>query len=234
MTFDFDRIDLTDLSRHFGRRKAVSKVSLSLQAGDILGLLGPNGAGKSTLLGMLATLVAPTSGTITYGGTTASAGGAQVRSRIGVLAHELHLYPELTARQNLEFFAQLHGLNDPTLVTTALESAGLSDRGEDQVASFSRGMRQRLALERALLHRPRLVLLDEPFTGLDDRAVRIVAERLRRIAAEGAIVILATHDLDVADGLITRMAVVRSGRLLADGVASAGIRQQYRALVEAV
>lgn len=234
MTFDFDRIDLTDLSRHFGRRKAVSKVSLSLQAGDILGLLGPNGAGKSTLLGMLATLVAPTSGTITYGGTTASAGGAQVRSRIGVLAHELHLYPELTARQNLEFFAQLHGLNDPTLVTTALGSAGLADRGEDQVASFSRGMRQRLALERALLHRPRLVLLDEPFTGLDDRAVRIVAERLKRIAAEGAIVILATHDLDVADGLITRMAVVRSGRLLADGVASAGIRQQYRALVEAV
>lgn len=234
MTFDFDRIDLTDLSRHFGRRKAVSKVSLSLQAGDILGLLGPNGAGKSTLLGMLATLVAPTSGTITYGGTTASAGGAQVRSRIGVLAHELHLYPELTARQNLEFFAQLHGLNDSTLVTTALESAGLADRGEDQVASFSRGMRQRLALERALLHRPRLVLLDEPFTGLDDRAVRIVAERLKRIAAEGAIVILATHDLDVADGLITRMAVVRSGRLLADGVASAGIRQQYRALVEAV
>ena len=234
MTFDFDRIDLTDLSRHFGRRKAVSKVSLSLQAGDILGLLGPNGAGKSTLLGMLATLVAPTSGTITYGGTTASAGGAQVRSRIGVLAHELHLYPELTARQNLEFFAQLHGLNDSTLVTTALESAGLADRGEDQVASFSRGMRQRLALERALLHRPRLVLLDEPFTGLDDRAVRIVADRLKRIAAEGAIVVLATHDLDVADGLITRMAVVRSGRLLCDVLASAGVRQQYRALVETV
>lgn len=233
MTFDFDRVELTDLSRHFGRRKAVSRVSLSLRAGEILGLLGPNGAGKSTLLGMLATLVAPTTGTITYGDRSASAGGAAIRGRIGVLAHELHLYPELTARQNLEFFARLHGFSDPSLVSKALESAGLADRGEDQVSSFSRGMRQRLALERALLHRPRLLLLDEPFTGLDDRAVRIVAARLQALAADGAIVVMATHDLDVADGLITRMAVVRAGRLLwCDAVTSLGVRQQYRALVE--
>jgi ABC-type multidrug transport system ATPase subunit len=93
-------------------------------------------------------------------------------------------------------------------------------------------MRQRLALERCLLHRPRLVLLDEPFTGLDDRAVRVVADRIRRIAAEGAMIVLATHDLDVADGLITRMAVVRGGRLLSDAAATAGVRQQYRALVD--
>jgi heme ABC exporter ATP-binding subunit CcmA len=230
--FDFETVEATDLSRHYGRRKAVSRVTLSLRAGDILGLLGPNGAGKSTLLGMLATLVAPTSGQIRYGGTTAVEGGAHVRSRIGVLAHELHLYPELSARQNLEFFGRLHGLVTDGLVPTALESAGLGDRGDDQVSSFSRGMRQRLALERTLLHRPRLVLLDEPFTGLDDRAVRIVDERLRRIAAQGAIVVLATHDLDVADGLITRMAVVRGGRLLSDVSATAGVRQQYRALVE--
>jgi heme ABC exporter ATP-binding subunit CcmA len=232
VTFDFDHIDITDLSRHFGRRKAVSRVSLSLRSGDILGLLGPNGAGKSTLLGMLATLVAPTSGSVTYGGFKSSDQGQAIRSRIGVLAHELHLYPELTARQNLEFFARLHGLDDLSLVRAALESAGLADRGEDQVASFSRGMRQRLALERALLHRPRLVLRDEPFTGLDDRAVRIVAERLTRIAAEGAIIVLATHDLDVADGLITRMAVVRNGRLLKDESAGSGLRNRYRALVE--
>ncbi len=231
-SFDFDHIDISDVSRHFGRRKAVARVSLSLRAGDILGLLGPNGAGKSTLLGMLATLVAPTSGAITYGGATAAIGGAPLRGRIGVLAHELHLYPELTARQNLAFFARLHGLSDEELVTRALESAGLGDRGDDQVSSFSRGMRQRLALERALLHRPRLVLLDEPFTGLDDNAVRIVAERITLIAAQGAMVVLATHDLDVADGLITRMAVVRGGRLLSDNVASAGVRQQYRAWVE--
>ncbi len=230
--FDFDRVELNDLSRHFGRRRAVSRVSLSLRGGEILGLLGPNGAGKSTLLGMMATLVAPTAGTITYGDLTVRAAGEAIRSRIGVLAHELHLYPELSARQNLEFFARLYGLPGDGGVTRALESAGLAERGDDQVSSFSRGMRQRLALERALLHAPRLVLLDEPFTGLDDRAVRIVAERLSRLAASGAIVVLATHDLDVADGLITRMAVVRSGRLLSDGRAGAGIRQQYRALVE--
>lgn len=232
MTFDFDRVELTDISRHFGRRKAVSRVSLALRAGDIIGLLGPNGAGKSTLLGMLATLTAPTSGAVTYGGAKASEHGEAIRARIGVLAHELHLYPELTARQNLEFFARLHGLDDAMLVTTALASADLAERGEDQVSSFSRGMRQRLALERCLLHRPRLVLLDEPFTGLDDRAVRVVADRIRRIASDGAMVVLATHDLDVADGLITRMAVVRGGRLLCDAAASAGVRQQYRALVE--
>jgi heme exporter protein A len=232
VTFDFDRIDIADLSRHFGRRKAVSRVSLSLRSGDILGLLGPNGAGKSTLLGMLATLVAPTSGSVTYGGFKSGDRGQAIRGRIGVLAHELHLYPELTARQNLEFFARLHGLDDLNLVSAALESAGLSDRGDDQVASFSRGMRQRLALERALLHRPRLLLLDEPFTGLDDRAVRIVAARLTRIAAEGAIIVLATHDLDVADGLISRMAVVRNGRLLKEEAGGSDIRQRYRTLVE--
>jgi ABC-type multidrug transport system ATPase subunit len=150
-----------------------------------------------------------------------------------VLAHELHLYPELTARRNLEFFARLHGLNGGPLVDAALESAGLADRGDDAVSSFSRGMRQRLALERALLHRPTLVLLDEPFTGLDDQAVGIVAARLAQLAAAGSMVVLATHDLDLADGLITRMAVVRSGRLLSVAAAGVGIRQQYRALVGA-
>jgi len=229
---DFDRVELADVSRHFGRRRAVSHVSLTINRGDILGLLGPNGAGKSTLIGMLATLVAPSTGSISYGEMKASAAGAEVRRRIGVLAHELHLYPELTARQNLEFFARMYGLSVDGTVDTALESADLGDRGHDQVLGFSRGMRQRLALERALLHQPRLVLLDEPFTGLDDRAVSLVADRFRRLAASGAIVVLATHDLDLADGLITRMAVVRGGRLLMDAPARGGTRQQYRALME--
>jgi ABC-type multidrug transport system ATPase subunit len=208
-------------------------VTLSIARGDILGLLGPNGAGKSTLIGMLATLVAPTSGSITYGTTTAAHGGSQVRARIGLLAHELHLYPELTARQNLEFFARLHGLSGRDRVAGALDAAGLGDRGDDPVSAFSRGMRQRLALERSLLHGPRLVLLDEPFTGLDDRAVGVVSRRLADLAAAGALIILATHDLDLADGLISRMVVVRNGRLLADAGAAGGIRQQYRTIVGA-
>jgi ABC-type multidrug transport system ATPase subunit len=231
---DFDRVELADISRNFGRRRAVSHVTLRIGCGEILGLLGPNGAGKSTLLGMIATLVSPTSGRIAYGNADGRRIGAAIRGRIGVLAHELHLYPELTARQNLTFFAELHGLSAASLVVPALEAAGLADRGDDPVSAFSRGMRQRLALERALLHGPRLVLLDEPFTGLDDRAVRIVADRLRRLAAGGAIVLLATHDLDLAEGLITRMAIMRGGRLLADAPAAAAVRQQYRTVVETV
>ena len=228
---DFDTVRLTDVSRHFGRRRALSKVSLTLHAGDIVGLLGPNGAGKSTLIGILATLVAATSGDVRYGQYTTREGGAFVRQRIGLLAHELHLYAELTARQNLAFFAALYGLDPGAAIGQALDRAGLSDRADDQVLSFSRGMRQRLGLERALLHQPRLVLLDEPFTGLDDRSVGVVSGRLRQLAAEGAIVLVATHDLDLADGLVTRVALMREGRLLSDEPAAAGLRARYRSVV---
>jgi ABC-type multidrug transport system ATPase subunit len=229
---DFDQIELADVSKNYGRRRAVARVSLTVGRGEILGLLGPNGAGKSTLLGMMATLAAPSTGAIRYSGQSARNGGAALRARIGVLGHELHLYPELSARQNLAFFASLHGLDAAAVVDRALAAADLRDRGDDQVSSFSRGMRQRLALERALLHGPTLVLLDEPFTGLDDRATRVVAARLKEIAAAGAIVILATHDLDLAEGLITRMAIVRNGRLIADAAAAPQLRQQYRTQVE--
>ena len=236
---DFDEVRLLDVSRHFGRRRAVSQVSLTATSGEIVGLLGPNGAGKSTLIGMLATLVAPTSGSVTYGGQRSRALGGALRSAIGLLAHELHLYAELSARQNLSVFARLHGLA-PAAVDAALAAAGLTERADDEVSGFSRGMRQRLALERALLHQPRLVLLDEPFTGLDDAATQIVTDRLRRLAKGGAIVVMATHDLDLADGLVSRVAVIRGGRLVKDepaaggdvgNIGNIGLRARYRALV---
>ena len=228
MKSDFDRVELADVSRHFGRRRAVSHVSLTINRGDILGLLGPNGAGKSTLIGMLATLVEPSSGSIRYGDAKASTAGANIRGRIGMLAHELHLYPELTARQNLEFFARMYGLTAAGTADAALASADLSDRDNDQVLGFSRGMRQRLALERALLHQPTLVLLDEPFTGLDDRAVRLVADRFRRLAADGAIVVLATHDLDLADGLLDHALFLRDGRPAASMARPERLRSTYQ------
>ncbi len=230
---DFDSVRLHDVSRHYGRRRALSHVTLTARAGDILGLLGPNGAGKSTLIGILATLAAPTSGDVRFGNEPATSLGAGLRRRIGLLAHELHLYPELSARQNLQFFAELYGLNPIAVVDAALERAGLSDRADDTVNGFSRGMRQRLALERALLHDPRLVLFDEPFTGLDDTAVSVVCARLKALAANGSIVILATHDLDLADGLVTRVAVVKSGRVVCDGPAPPGLRSRYRTLIGA-
>jgi heme ABC exporter ATP-binding subunit CcmA len=229
--YDFDSVQLTDVSRHFGRRRALSRVTLSARRGEILGLLGPNGAGKSTLIGILATLAVPTSGDVRYGDRPPREIGPELRQRIGLLAHELHLYPELSARQNLRFFAELYGLDPHTASSAALEQSGLTDRADDVVSGFSRGMRQRLALERALLHQPRLVLLDEPFTGLDDAGVGVVAERVRQLATAGCIVVLATHDLDVADGLVTRVAIVRGGRLISDGPAGPGLRGRYRQLV---
>ena len=231
---DFDTVQAADVSRHFGRRRALANVSFTARSGDIVGLLGPNGAGKSTLITMLATLAAPSKGEIRYGSAPASRLGPALRSRIGLLAHELHLYPELSARQNLRFFAELYGLDHPgARVDQALEGAGLADRGDEAVGGFSRGMRQRLALERSLLHAPRLVLFDEPFTGLDDRAVGAFADRLRALAAGGAIVMLATHDLDLADGLVSRVVVIRDGRLVAEEPSSPGLRARYRALVGA-
>lgn len=233
MSLDFNRVTVEDVSRHFGRRRAVTQISFSVGSGEVLGLLGPNGAGKSTLLGMLATLVRPTSGSIRYGEHTMEVSGAGIRARIGLLAHELHLYAELTARQNLNFFARLYGVDERDTGEAALERASLSDRANDSVESFSRGMRQRLALERALLHSPRLILMDEPFTGLDDRAVTLVSNRLRQLSEDGAIVIVATHDLDVADGLVSRVVVVRRGRLISDEPAGPGLRARYRALLGA-
>lgn len=235
MKFDFDRVEVRELSRHYGRRRALSRVSFDCRAGEVLGLVGPNGAGKSTLLAILATLLAPSSGTVLYGGVTAREAGARLRARIGLLAHDLHLYPELTARENLSFFARLYGTPDPRgVVEAALEKAGIADRADDHVSGFSRGMRQRLALERALLHGPRLLLLDEPFTGLDDASALALVARLKDMASSGTITVLATHDLDVAEAVLDRVAVLRDGRLVALDDASEGLRKRYRAHVGAV
>jgi ABC-type multidrug transport system ATPase subunit len=231
VSVEFDRVELVEVTRHFGRRRAVSRVSLAARAGDVLGLLGPNGAGKSTIIAMLATLITPTTGTIRYGDYFVRDAPAEIRRRIGLLAHELHLYPELTARQNLEFFASLYGLDSRAVVGAALERAGLGDRADDDVSTFSRGMRQRLAVERALLHQPKLVLLDEPFTGLDDRAVTLVGSRLKALAEGGAIVVLATHDLELADPLVTRVGIMRDGRLVSHEGSTAGLRERYRSVV---
>jgi heme ABC exporter ATP-binding subunit CcmA len=228
---EFEAVQLVDVSRHYGRRRAVSHVSLTVRAGEILGLLGPNGAGKSTLLALLATLVVPSAGEVRFGERSAREVGPLLRRHIGLLAHELHLYHELSARQNLAFFAELYGLDPRTEVVPALGRAGLGDRADEAVAGFSRGMRQRLALERALLHAPRLVLLDEPFTGLDDRAVVTVSDRIRQLSRDGAIVVLATHDLDLADGIVTRVALIREGRLLTDEPATSPLRARYRRMV---
>ncbi len=229
MSVDFDEVRASGLGRHFGRRRALSKVSFSCRAGEVLGLLGPNGAGKSTLLAIASTLLRPSTGHLQYGAHEASRAGAPLRQRLGWLGHDLQLYPELTARENLTFFARLQGVTAvDARVARALTDARLESRADDLVSGFSRGMRQRLALERALLHDPRLLLLDEPFTGLDGPSTIALASRLTRLAGEGRLVMLATHEVDLADDVLTRALVLRDGRLV-DDISGRGWRQAYRA-----
>jgi len=229
---DFDRLVVDDVSRHFGRRRALSHVSFEVLQGTVLGLLGPNGAGKSTMLAVLATLLRPTSGHVRYGSFELDDRRPALRAAIGVLGHDLFLYPELTARENLVFFGSLAGVAEPDhAALAALEHAGLADRANDPVGSFSRGMRQRVALERALIHRPRLVLLDEPFTGLDDASTGVLLARLRGLREDGAIVILATHDLDLAEGLLDRAVFLRDGRIAETLEQPDALRNTYRSIM---
>jgi heme ABC exporter ATP-binding subunit CcmA len=226
------RLRVDDVARYYGRRKALAQISFTCEPGEIVGLLGPNGAGKSTLLNILATLLTPSKGTIQYGDQTAI-DGAAIRACIGMLGHDLFLYPELTARENLTFFGHLYGLHDVArLVETALSRAGLAERGDDLVSGFSRGMRQRVALERALLHDPRLILLDEPFTGLDQASTVALVERLRDRQRAGCVIVLATHDLDVADGVLSRAVYLKNGRMVGMDSETGDLANRYRRAIQ--
>jgi heme exporter protein A len=212
---DFSELHFVDVSRSFGRRRALNRVSFTAGTRTITALFGPNGAGKSTLLSIAATLLEPSSGRVVYGASETTAGRA-LRARIGLLGHDLYLYQELTAAENLRFFARIYDLDRvERRVEAALERAGLTERRDDAVAGFSRGMRQRLALERALLHEPRLLLLDEPFTGLDDGARDALRARLREAREAGAITLLTTHDRAAVEGLTDAAITLIDGRLAA-------------------
>ena len=230
---DFTSLRFTDVSRHFGRRRVLNQASFRCDAGELVAVLGPNGAGKSTLLSIAATLLDPSSGEVRYGEHTARAAGAELRGRIGVLGHDLYIYPELSAAENLLFFGRIYQLAGvEARVAAALERAGLAER-DDPVATFSRGMRQRLALERALLHEPRLVLLDEPFTGLDDAAIGGLRDRLQALRDRGCIVLVTTHDLETIDGLVDRALVLQKGRVAQIAPGQGSLRERYRRLCAA-
>ena len=231
---DFSTLTFDNVYRNFGRRRALSGVSFTLEAGQLTALLGANGSGKSTLLAIAATLMQPSSGEVRYGSATAPAGGPALRRCIGLLGHDLYLYPELTAAENLRFFAELYGLDQvERRVREGLRAAVLEDRSGDPVSSFSRGMRQRLALERALLHDPRLVLLDEPFTGLDEASSGSLRARLDRVRESGAIVIVTTHELEAIDSLVDRAFVLSRGRLEPLAAGTGSLRERYRRQVRA-
>ncbi len=198
----------------FDRRRVLADVTADARAGEIVGLLGPNGAGKSTLLRILAGQLEASRGTVQYLIDGQARPPQRVRHALGVLEHEPQLYGELTARENLRLFAVLAGMAGiDERASRALGQARLDARGDDLVERFSRGMRQRLAFERVLLHEPDVLLLDEPFTGLDVESVAHLTGRLRALAAAGTLVILATHDLDIVSTLLDRAWLLREGRL---------------------
>lgn len=223
------RIETRAVSRRYGRTRALFDVSLSCHAGEALALVGPNGAGKSTLLTLLSTLARPTSGDILYDGRSSAAWGAALRRRFGVLGHDVSLYPELTARENLMFFGRLFDTPDlRRRVDEALAHAGLARRAESPAGTFSRGMRQRLAIERALLHGPDILLFDEPFTGLDESASASLIARLSAARDAGACIVFSSHDFEQTERVATRVAMLDAGRLT--WLAGEGaLRDRYRA-----
>ncbi len=201
------------------RFRAVDGIDLEVQAGEIFGVLGPNGAGKSTTLKMLATLLEPTSGEAEVLGIDVRRHPREVRAHLGaMLSGERSLYWKLTGRENLEYFAALYHVpprETRARIDGALEEVHLSDRAEDYVERYSTGMRQRLALARALLPDPPLLILDEPTLGLDPQAARDLRERVRALRRQGRTVLLTTHYMEEADQLCDRIAIVDHGRVVA-------------------
>ena len=211
-------IEVRGLAKRYGPLAALDGLDLAVPVGQSVLLLGPNGAGKSTLLRLFATLIRPSGGCLRlFGEDTFRPGVAAHRRRIGFLSHQTFLYEHLTGRENLLFYARLYSLPDPSAAARdAIGGARLSHRQDDRVAAYSRGMQQRLAIARALLHHPDLILLDEPFTGLDRESSSRLEERLRQEREAGRTCVMATHDLGQGLRAADHVLVLLDGRLALD------------------
>ena len=205
------------LSKVFGTRKAVDKVSIEVPQGAFLSIFGPNGAGKTTLLRMLSTLTRPTDGSASLMGIDLREDPEAARGRIGLISHNAMLYPDLTAEQNLLLYAKLYGLADPEArVMELLEAVELKHRRRDVVRTFSRGMTQRLSIARALIHDPDVVFLDEPYSGLDPHAVDIFDQLIEK-QREGRTFVMVSHDLRKGFDMCTHALVLARGRVVTFG-----------------
>jgi len=215
-------LQATDLGRRFGERWAVRGIHLEVRRGEVLGLLGPNGAGKTTTVRLLTALIEPSEGTAAVDGFDVRERPEDVRARVGILTETPGLYDKLTASANLDFFARLYGLDAATRaerIERYLRLFGLWERRDDVAGTFSKGMKQKLAIARALLHDPSVVFLDEPTAALDPEAAFIVREAIETLRKGGRTIVLATHNLDEADRLCDRIAFVRGGLLRVDSPA---------------
>ena len=208
-----------NLGRRFGDLWAIRGVDLELRGGEVFGLLGPNGAGKTTTVRVLSALIAPSEGRAWVDGFDVREQPDEVRRRIGILTETPGLYERLTARQNLEFFAHLHGLDATTRaerIERFLRLFDLWDRRDDPAGTFSKGMKQKLAITRALLHEPSVVFLDEPTAALDPEAAFVVREAIASLRGAGRTIVLCTHNLDEAERLCDRIGFVRGALLRVD------------------
>jgi ABC-2 type transport system ATP-binding protein len=208
------------LAKRFGERTAVSDVSFHVEAGETYGLLGPNGAGKTTTIRMVCGLLRPDSGTVSIAGRPVTSSSVAAKALVGYVPQDVALYPDLTAKENLRFFGRLYRLHGRALrarVDEVLELIGLTDRAGERVESFSGGMRRRLNIGAALLHRPTLLVLDEPTVGVDPQSRHAIMESVQRFGSTGMAVLYTTHYMEEAERLCDRVGIIDRGRLVAEG-----------------
>ncbi len=231
-------IEVRRLLKRFGPKTVLRNLDFQAAQGEFVALLGPNGAGKTTFLRILSSLSRATLGEVKIAGHLLPHQSAEVRQRLGVVSHLPLLYGDLTAEENLRFYGRLYSI--PALdqrISSVLEQVGLLNRRKDLVRTFSRGMQQRLAIGRAVLHDPEVLLLDEPHTGLDQDACEMLDGALRQVAARGRTVVMTSHDLSRAQDLASRFDVLSRGRIQASVAVSAlpqdGVLAFYRQTLEA-
>lgn len=209
-------ITVKKLVKRFGLKTVLRGVDFDVQPGEFVALLGPNGAGKTTFLRILASLSRPSLGEVSVAGYRLPNEAAAVRARLGVVSHLPLLYGDLSAEENLRFYGRMYGIADLELrITEVLEMVGLDNRRRDLVRTFSRGMQQRLAIGRAVLHDPDVMLFDEPYTGLDQDASSMLDDVLKTVAAKGRTVVMTSHDLARAEELATRFDILSRGVITA-------------------
>jgi len=211
-------LDVRDVRKSYGRQEALRGVSFTVEAGELFGLLGPNGAGKTTLLSIIACLSDPSAGQVFLDGKPLKRDDLAVRGIIGIGTQDLSVYAELSARENLAFFGKLYGLTGADLakrIDEVLELIALRDRADDRAGTFSGGMKRRLNLGVAIIHRPRLLLLDEPTTGIDPQSRNHIFERVRDLSAKGVTVIYTSHYMEEVQALCPRIAIIDHGKSIA-------------------
>ncbi|MGC5628809.1 ABC transporter ATP-binding protein [Georgenia sp. Z1344] len=209
-----------EVVRRFGDLTAVGGVSFHIDKGETFGLLGPNGAGKTTTISMVAGLIPADSGTVTIAGERVGPHAVEPKRHIGLVPQDLAIYPELTARENLVYFGRLQGIAGSELkgrVDEVLELIGLTDRAKDQTKNYSGGMQRRLNIGIGLLHRPELLILDEPTVGVDPQSRNSILESVEKLSVEGMAVLYTTHYMEEAERLCDRIAIVDAGRIQAEG-----------------